>query len=68
MLSDATELSSQLFDDSSANAALQREVEGVGVSNDRVVLSLPSLVIGSPAVKLVAVIVVDGVTIHCREF
>ena len=67
VLADSTELSGQLGDDSSSDTALQREVEGVGVCDDIVILLLPALVVSNDTVKMVAMIVVDGVTIYLSE-
>ena len=67
MLVDSAELGGQLSDDCGTYAALWREVEGVGVCNDRVILLLPALVVSNAAIKMAAVIVADGITIDLGE-
>ena len=67
MLLDSAELGGQLGDDSSSDAALRREVKGVGVCNDRVMSLLSALVISNAVVDMAAIIVVDGVAIYLSE-
>ena len=60
------ELSGQLHNESGTDVALHREVEGVGVGNDCVILLQPALDVGNAIVEVAAIIAVDGIITDCR--